>query len=252
METDSTVEATLNAWHAQLAQVRQRRLERGGGYAGLASPQQTQGKTGLQVMTALLDGDLPHPYMADTFGCDLVELGDGLAIFQATPQLKHYNPLGSVHGGWYATLLDFALGCAVQTKLPAGRSYSLGQRRAARLAGQLRRRPITRYGGGRPIRRNRDRSAREPPPRRAVCAAAVGRGTARHTRVTAARRRPGYRRSIRNAAKKRPSTSCASSGSTFATYWSGRTTTIAPCSRSMPRRSKMSGPHLGSGANAFS
>lgn len=57
MEIDNMVEATLNAWHAQLAQVRQRRLERGGGYAGLASPQQMQGKTGLQVMTALLDGD---------------------------------------------------------------------------------------------------------------------------------------------------------------------------------------------------
>ena len=61
-----------------------------------------------QVMTALLEGELPHPYMADTFDCELVEVGDGHAIFQATPQLKHYNPLGSVHGGWYATLLDSA------------------------------------------------------------------------------------------------------------------------------------------------
>jgi hypothetical protein len=73
-------------------------------------------------MTALLEGDLPHPYMADTFDCELVELGDGHAVFQAKPRLKHYNPLVSVHGGWYATLLDFALGCEVQTKLPAGRS----------------------------------------------------------------------------------------------------------------------------------
>lgn len=127
MPNDSSVESTLNAWQAQLEQVRRRRLERGGGQAGLATPQQVHGKTGLQVMTALLEGDLPHPYMADTFDCELVELGDGLAIFQATPQLKHYNPLGSVHGGWYATLLDFALGCAVQTRLPAGRSYTTSQ-----------------------------------------------------------------------------------------------------------------------------
>lgn len=127
MKIENTADDTLCAWNAQLAEVRQRQLSRGGGKAGLASPAQIEGKTGLQVMTALLNGDLPHPYMADTFNCDLVELGDGLAIFQATPQLKHYNPLGSVHGGWYATLLDFALGCAVQTKLPAGRSYTTSQ-----------------------------------------------------------------------------------------------------------------------------
>ncbi len=127
MQTESTVQATLNAWQAQLENVRRRRVERGGGHAGLAKPQQVLGKTGLQVMTALLEGELPHPYMADTFDCELIEVGEGLAVFQATPQLKHYNPLGSVHGGWYATLLDFALGCAVQTKLPAGLGYTTSQ-----------------------------------------------------------------------------------------------------------------------------
>ncbi len=127
MQTEDTVEVTANTWQSQLDAVRQRRLERGGGKAGLAKPHQVQGLTGLQVMTAILDGTLPHPYMADTMDCDLVELGDGVAVFQATPQLKHYNPLGSVHGGWYATLLDFALGCAVQTKLPAGRGYTTSQ-----------------------------------------------------------------------------------------------------------------------------
>lgn len=127
MQKENNVEATLKAWQSQLTQVRQRRIERGGGHAGLARPEQIHGKTGLQVMTALLEGDLPHPYMADTFDCELVELGDGHAVFQATPQLKHFNPLGSVHGGWYATLLDFALGCAVHTRLPAGRGYTTSQ-----------------------------------------------------------------------------------------------------------------------------
>lgn len=127
MQTDTTAEVTLKSWQTQLEEVRQRRIERGGGQAGLAKPQQVAGKTGLQVMTALLEGELPHPYMADTFDCDLIEIGDGFAVFQATPQLKHYNPLGSVHGGWYATLLDFALGCAVQTKLPSGRGYTTSQ-----------------------------------------------------------------------------------------------------------------------------
>ena len=127
MTTENTVQATLNAWQAQLEDIRRRRVERGGGHAGLAKPQQVMGKTGLQVMTALLEGEIPHPYMADTFGCELIEVGEGMAIFQGTPQLKHYNPLGSVHGGWYATLLDFALGCAVQTKLPAGLGYTTSQ-----------------------------------------------------------------------------------------------------------------------------
>lgn len=127
MTNDNSASETLRAWNAQLEKVRQKQCTQGSGQAGLASPEQVKGKTGLQVMTALLNGELPHPYMADTFNCDLVEVGEGLAIFQATPQLKHYNPLGSVHGGWYATLLDFALGCAVQTKLPAGRSYTTAQ-----------------------------------------------------------------------------------------------------------------------------
>ncbi len=48
-------------------------------------------------------------------------------MFQGTPQLKHYNPLGSVHGGWYATLLDSALGCAVHTMLPAGQGYTTAE-----------------------------------------------------------------------------------------------------------------------------
>jgi uncharacterized protein (TIGR00369 family) len=127
MNQESSIENTLNAWQTQLDAVRRRRLERGGGHAGLPQAHQLQGKTGLQVMTGILEGDLPHPHMADTMDFDLVEVGDGLAIFQATPQLKHYNPLGSVHGGWYATLLDSALGCAVHTKLPVGRAYTTSQ-----------------------------------------------------------------------------------------------------------------------------
>jgi uncharacterized protein (TIGR00369 family) len=127
MTNEDTIQDTLNAWQAQVEEVRRRRAARGGGHAGLATPGQVAGMSGLQVMTALLEGDLPHPYMADTFDCELVEISDGLAIFQATPQLKHYNPLGSVHGGWYMTLLDFALGCAVQTKVPAGRGYTTSQ-----------------------------------------------------------------------------------------------------------------------------
>ena len=68
MQTEDATESTLNAWQAQLEDIRRQRIERGGGQAGLPKPQQLQGKTGLQVMTAILNGELPHPYMADTFG----------------------------------------------------------------------------------------------------------------------------------------------------------------------------------------
>ena len=48
-------------------------------------------------------------------------------MFQGVPQRMHYNPLGSVHGGWYATLLDSALGCAVHTVLEAGQGYTTAE-----------------------------------------------------------------------------------------------------------------------------
>jgi uncharacterized protein (TIGR00369 family) len=79
------------------------------------------------VMQAMLEGELPFPHIAETLDFSIVEVGLGKAVFQGTPQLKHYNPLGTVHGGWYATLLDSALGCAVQTMLPAGRAYTTAE-----------------------------------------------------------------------------------------------------------------------------
>jgi uncharacterized protein (TIGR00369 family) len=54
----------------------------------------------------------------------LSEVAPGFALFTMTPGYKHYNPIGSVHGGVFATLLDSALGCAVQTTLPAGMGYT--------------------------------------------------------------------------------------------------------------------------------
>lgn len=71
-----------------------------------------------------MSGELPYPYMNDTLGFDLMEVGDGLAVFQGVPHFHYYNPMGTVHGGWYSTVLDSALGCAVQSKLPAGRAYT--------------------------------------------------------------------------------------------------------------------------------
>jgi uncharacterized protein (TIGR00369 family) len=57
----------------------------------------------------------------------LIEVSPGRAVFQGLPQTRHLNPMGTVHGGWYATLLDSALGCAVHTTMPPGRGYTTAE-----------------------------------------------------------------------------------------------------------------------------
>ncbi|RJP63718.1 MAG: PaaI family thioesterase [Comamonadaceae bacterium] len=120
-----TPQETLALWNQQYETVMQR-LNAGAG-VGLANPADIAGLTGLQQMQAMLDGKLPYPHIAHTLDFSLVEIGEGRAVFQGQPQLKHYNPLGSVHGGWYATLLDSALGCAVHTVMPVGRAYTTAE-----------------------------------------------------------------------------------------------------------------------------
>ena len=118
--------ATAEDWTAQLTQVRACMVA-AGGKPGLARPDQVAGLSGLQVMQAMLAGALPYPHIAETLDFSLLEVGPGRAVFQGTPQLMHYNPLGSVHGGWYATLLDSAMGCAVHTTVPAGFAYTTAE-----------------------------------------------------------------------------------------------------------------------------
>jgi uncharacterized protein (TIGR00369 family) len=57
----------------------------------------------------------------------LIDVGQGQAVFQGTPGPQLMNPLGTVHGGWFATLLDSALGCAVHTMMPPGRAYTTAE-----------------------------------------------------------------------------------------------------------------------------
>ncbi len=120
-----TAEQIQAQWNHQYDEVVQRM--RAGAGVGLARPNDLVGKTGLQQMQAMLAGELPYPHIADTLDFSLVEVGEGRAVFQGQPQLKHYNPLGSVHGGWYATLLDSAVGCAVHTAMPVGRAYTTAE-----------------------------------------------------------------------------------------------------------------------------
>ncbi|GCL64663.1 PaaI family thioesterase [Pseudaquabacterium pictum] len=117
--------ATLARWLDDEAAVHQRLA--GGPGPGVARPDQVAGLTGLQLMQGMLDGSLPYAQIARTLDFTIVEVGAGRAVFQGQPGAQHLNPLGTVHGGWFATLLDSALGCAVHTMLPAGRAYTTAE-----------------------------------------------------------------------------------------------------------------------------
>jgi uncharacterized protein (TIGR00369 family) len=115
----------LAAWMAQEAEVR-RRMDAGPG-PGVARPEQIAGKTGLEMMQSMLNGDIPHAAIAQTLDFLVLEIGPGRAVFQGTPKAQHLNPLGTIHGGWFATLLDSAMGCAVHTMMPVGRGYTTAE-----------------------------------------------------------------------------------------------------------------------------
>jgi len=79
--------------------------------------------TGLQQLQSLITGG-GRPPMGETLDFNLVEVSDGRAVFEATPGFHAYNPIGTVHGGYAATLLDSACGCAVHSKLAANQGYT--------------------------------------------------------------------------------------------------------------------------------
>jgi uncharacterized protein (TIGR00369 family) len=81
-------------------------------------------ETGLALLQAMRDGDLPAPPILSTVGFELDEVEEGRVVFALEPGEHHYNPIGSVHGGVYATVLDSACGCAVHSTLPAGARYT--------------------------------------------------------------------------------------------------------------------------------
>lgn len=87
-------------------------------------PEDVAGQDGLTVIRRLIAGELPAPPMARTLDFELVEAEQGRAVFRGTPHSNFYNPLGTIHGGWAATLLDSALGCAVHTTLAPGEGYT--------------------------------------------------------------------------------------------------------------------------------
>jgi uncharacterized protein (TIGR00369 family) len=80
--------------------------------------------SGIEFMAAIRDGDIPPAPMQELLGFSLDEVGDGRVVFSAVPGELHYNPIGVVHGGVAATLLDSAMGAAVHTTMAAGEGYT--------------------------------------------------------------------------------------------------------------------------------
>src|SRR4029079_19016587 len=130
----------LEAWLTQERDT-QARLDAGAG-PGVVKAQELAGRSGLEMMQAMLRGELPYPPIAKTLDFQLLEVGEGRALFQGTPGPAHLNPMGGIHGGWYAPLLApgacvyggcyrpllaSALGAAVHTMMPAGRGYTTAE-----------------------------------------------------------------------------------------------------------------------------
>jgi uncharacterized protein (TIGR00369 family) len=83
-----------------------------------------RGLSGLEYLRKFVAGELPRPPISALMNFGLVELDEGRAVFAVEPAEYHYNPIGVVHGGLAATLLDSAMGCAIHSMLPAGAGYT--------------------------------------------------------------------------------------------------------------------------------
>ncbi|MCO5130348.1 MAG: PaaI family thioesterase [Xanthobacteraceae bacterium] len=91
---------------------------------GLTPPEVLAAMSGLDFLRKMFAGELPHATMMAQVGLTGGSAEQGLVTFRAVPGPQHYNPIGTVHGGFAATLLDSAMGCAVQSMLPAGTVYT--------------------------------------------------------------------------------------------------------------------------------
>jgi uncharacterized protein (TIGR00369 family) len=81
-------------------------------------------RSGLEMLRAMIAGELPPPPVMELIGADRLEADEGRVVVLMTAQEFHYNPLGTMHGGIIATLLDTATGCTVHSTLPAGVGYT--------------------------------------------------------------------------------------------------------------------------------
>jgi len=93
------------------------------GPGDLVPPEQLLAMSGLDFIQGMLEGRLPAPPIARTLNFTMEAAEDGQAMFRGAPEFGALNPMGTVHGGWYGTILDSCMGCAVMTKVPQGKLY---------------------------------------------------------------------------------------------------------------------------------
>lgn len=82
------------------------------------------GMSGFDFIDGIRSGKFPAPPIAETLNYRLIEVDKGRVVFEGAPGFAAYNPLGGAHGGWFGTLLDSCMACAVQTTLPKGKGYT--------------------------------------------------------------------------------------------------------------------------------
>lgn len=115
MSSSSEVES----WNLQVDAVRERLAK-----AGVATLADLRTRSGVEFFDAIGSGQLPTPPISHTLDISPIEWECGRMVFQGQPTLAHYNPIGCVHGGWIAAMLDSAVGCAIHSTLPAGKGYT--------------------------------------------------------------------------------------------------------------------------------
>lgn len=113
----------LAQWLAEEATFHERQRQQPAG-GGLGDPLRLSQLSGIEQLKLMIAGEMPAPPIAYTLDFWLLDVTEGRAVFQGEPKFKHFNPIGSVHGGWFATLLDSALGCAVHSTLAVGERYT--------------------------------------------------------------------------------------------------------------------------------
>jgi uncharacterized protein (TIGR00369 family) len=91
---------------------------------GVVTPDTLKSYDGLGFLKAIIDGTVPNPPISELVGFHLTEVENGRAVFESEPDFRHYNPIGTVHAGFTATLLDSALGCAIFSTLAKGDTWT--------------------------------------------------------------------------------------------------------------------------------
>lgn len=92
--------------------------------AGMPTPEDLTKRSGLQFMQDMLAGKLSGPPIGVALNYHVHSVEQGRVAFRGTPLFNHTNPMSTVHGGWYGTLLDSCMACAVMTMVPKGSIYT--------------------------------------------------------------------------------------------------------------------------------